>query len=100
VAFQDAARSNARQFTFACDGSLGTRLPNADAWHVHGNRAGGPAQRSRSGLATHYHADYVVPRWRDSMARWHKSAPISFTAGLDISTVGFRATEQVTVSHA
>jgi spore germination cell wall hydrolase CwlJ-like protein len=30
--------------------------------------AGGAVDRE-VGLATHYHADYVVPRWRDSMVK-------------------------------
>ncbi|EGD59046.1 cell wall hydrolase, SleB [Novosphingobium nitrogenifigens DSM 19370] len=72
VVFQDAARSNACQFTFACDGSLGTRLPNADAWaraRAIALAALGGAVDREVGLATHYHADYVVPRWRDSMVK-------------------------------
>jgi spore germination cell wall hydrolase CwlJ-like protein len=72
VVFQDADQANACQFTFACDGSLLARQPGAVAWararaiaFAALNGAVDPAV----GLATHYHADYVVPQWRDSLIK-------------------------------
>ncbi|MEO7814379.1 MAG: cell wall hydrolase [Sphingomicrobium sp.] len=53
------------QFSFVCDGSL-DRRPEAGAWNV----AEGIARAALAGYvepsvgsATHYHADYVAPRW-------------------------------------
>jgi spore germination cell wall hydrolase CwlJ-like protein len=53
------------QFTFVCDGSL-DRRPEAGAW----NQAEAIARAALAGYvetsvgeATHYHADYVAPRW-------------------------------------
>jgi spore germination cell wall hydrolase CwlJ-like protein len=72
VVFQDADHASACQFTFACDGSLVLRQPGAVAWA----RARAIALAALSGavdpdvgLATHYHADYVVPQWRDSLIK-------------------------------
>jgi spore germination cell wall hydrolase CwlJ-like protein len=81
VVFQDSARSKACQFTFACDGSLSARVPGAAAW----TRARAIALAalagmvdSTVGLATHYHADYVVPRWRDSLVKMAAVGPHLF----------------------
>lgn len=59
------------QFSFVCDGSL-RRRPAARQWH----EAQGVARRALSGYvdaqvgtATHYHADYVVPRWAYALAK-------------------------------
>jgi spore germination cell wall hydrolase CwlJ-like protein len=53
------------QFTFVCDGSL-NRRPAAGAWNeaekVARAALGGYVEQSVGG-ATHYHADYVAPRW-------------------------------------
>jgi spore germination cell wall hydrolase CwlJ-like protein len=69
VVFQGSERSTGCQFTFACDGSL-TRKPGQDAWE----RAKAIADTALRGIvykpvgtATHYHTDWVVPYWRDSL---------------------------------
>ena len=59
------------QFTFVCDGSL-YRPPALGAWHEAEDIAraalGGYVERS-VGEATHYHADYVAPRWAPLLAK-------------------------------
>ena len=71
VVYQGSTRITGCQFTFTCDGSL-ARRPNADGW----NRAQRVAVAALGGdvyapvgLATHYHADYVVPYWASSLAK-------------------------------
>jgi spore germination cell wall hydrolase CwlJ-like protein len=70
--FQGSTRKTGCQFTFTCDGSLLARQPSATAW----TRARAIALAALNGavvpevgLATHYHADYVVPYWRDSLVK-------------------------------
>jgi hypothetical protein len=64
VVYQGAG-SGVCQFTFVCDGAL-YREPEADAWRqaraIAEAALGGYVERS-VGEATHYHADYVAPRW-------------------------------------
>jgi len=59
------------QFSFVCDGSL-YRRPAAGAWkeaeQVARAALGGYVERSVGG-ATHYHADYVAPRWAPMLAK-------------------------------
>jgi len=59
------------QFTFVCDGSL-YRTPARDAWlraeEVAREALGGYVETS-VGEATHYHADYVAPRWAPLLAK-------------------------------
>jgi len=59
------ARAPVCQFSFVCDGSL-YRAPAAGAWKqardVAAAALAGHVERS-VGAATHYHADYVAPRW-------------------------------------
>ncbi len=59
------------QFSFTCDGSLGRR-PSARAWAdaqaVARDALAGHVEAS-VGSATHYHADYVVPRWAYSLGK-------------------------------
>ena len=71
VVYQGSTRSTGCQFTFTCDGSL-ERRPSADGWA----RAKAVAEAALNGavfapvgLATHYHADYVVPYWASTMAK-------------------------------
>ena len=59
------------QFTFVCDGAL-YRSPSRDAWA----RAEDIARAALSGYvdtavgeATHYHADYVAPKWAPLLAK-------------------------------
>jgi hypothetical protein len=62
------------QFSFVCDGSL-DRRPEAGAWKVAEQVAraalAGYVERS-VGSATHYHADYVAPRWAPMLAKLNK----------------------------
>ncbi len=74
VVFQGAERATGCQFTFTCDGSLG-RPPRPEAWH----RAKEIADSALSGFvdaavgtATHYHTDWVVPYWRDTLTKLAK----------------------------
>lgn len=65
------ARQPVCQFSFVCDGSLG-RAPAAAAWRSAQEIAraalGGYVEKS-VGAATHYHADYVAPRWAPMLAK-------------------------------
>lgn len=69
VVYQGSERGTGCQFTFTCDGSL-LRPPAAALWdrarkvaaQALGGRVFAPV-----GHATHYHADYVLPYWADSL---------------------------------
>jgi spore germination cell wall hydrolase CwlJ-like protein len=70
VVYQGAGTGTC-QFTFVCDGAL-YRKPAADAWQ----QAQAIARAALSGFvetsvgeATHYHADYVAPRWAPLLAK-------------------------------
>ena len=70
VVYQGAG-SGACQFSFVCKGRVG-RFPQSDAWR----RAEAIARAALSGYvevsvgeATHYHADYVMPRWAPMLAK-------------------------------
>jgi len=69
VVYQGSERGSGCQFTFTCDGSL-LRAPVPGLWA----RARKVAQDALSGKvfapvghATHYHADFVLPYWADSL---------------------------------
>lgn len=71
VVFQGAERRTGCQFSFTCDGSL-RRPPAPQSWA----RAQSVAAAALSGAvyapvgwATHYHADYVVPYWAQSLQK-------------------------------
>ena len=71
VVYQGSTRTTGCQFTFTCDGSL-ERRPDPEGWA----RARRVAEAALNGavfgpvgLATHYHADYVVPYWASTMAK-------------------------------
>ena len=59
------------QFSFVCDGSL-YRQPSVEAWRqardIAAAALGGYVEMS-VGSATHYHADYVAPRWAPMLAK-------------------------------
>lgn len=59
------------QFSFTCDGSL-ARRPSPGAWAA-AERIAREALAGRVedsvGTATHYHADYVVPRWAYTLGK-------------------------------
>ena len=70
--YQGAERVTGCQFTFTCDGSL-RRLPGGSFWS-RARRLAREALVSGSvfgpiGHATHYHADYVLPYWADSLEK-------------------------------
>ena len=69
VVYQGAERPFACQFTFACDGSL-LRPPAASLW-ARSRKIAEDALAGKVfapiGHATHYHADYVLPYWADSL---------------------------------
>ena len=70
VVYQGAGTATC-QFTFVCDGAL-YRRPEADAWRqaeqvAHAALSG--YVETAVGEATHYHADYVVPRWAPLLAK-------------------------------
>ncbi|MHA6317981.1 cell wall hydrolase [Altererythrobacter sp. CAU 1778] len=62
------------QFSFTCDGSL-LRAPVAGLWQraerVAKAALAGTVEAS-VGTATHYHADYVLPRWAFTLAKMNK----------------------------
>jgi spore germination cell wall hydrolase CwlJ-like protein len=69
VVYQGSDRPVGCQFTFACDGSLAT-VPVPALW----KQAQRIAEQALSGKvfapvghSTHYHADYVLPYWADSL---------------------------------
>lgn len=69
VVYQGAERKTGCQFSFTCDGSL-SRVPMSSIWL----RSRQIAQEALAGKvfdavghSTHYHADYVVPYWADSL---------------------------------
>jgi spore germination cell wall hydrolase CwlJ-like protein len=71
VVYQGSELPTGCQFTFTCDGSL-ARTPIPSVWA----RARKIALEALAGHvfaavghATHYHADYVLPYWADSMAK-------------------------------
>jgi hypothetical protein len=72
VVFQGSERTTGCQFTFSCDGSLQRRKPSATAWA----RAMALASSMldghvdpRVGIASHYHADWVVPYWAPTLVK-------------------------------
>lgn len=69
VVFQGAERPTGCQFTFACDGSMNrTPVPAllARARAVAVEALAGRVEPA-VGMATHYHANFVVPYWADSL---------------------------------
>jgi hypothetical protein len=71
VVYQGSTRATGCQFTFTCDGSL-RRGPDAAGWA----RARRVAEAALNGgvygpvgMATHYHANYVVPYWASTLAK-------------------------------
>lgn len=69
VVYQGAERKTGCQFTFTCDGSL-ARRPARDRWEQARMIAIGAISgvvEPSVGMATHYHANYVVPYWASSL---------------------------------
>ncbi len=72
VVYQGSDRMHSCQFSFACDGAPDTPK-SGDAWteaqKVAANAMNGEDKVQIISTATHYHADYVKPRWSDSLNR-------------------------------
>lgn len=72
VVYQNRHRFLACQFTFACEGKS-LRITEPEAWRVAVQIAtdvvSGKIYLSDVGASTHYHADYVRPRWARSLKR-------------------------------
>ncbi len=69
VVYQGSERRTGCQFTFTCDGSL-ARRPARDPWEQARMIAIGAisgAVEPSVGMATHYHANYVLPYWASSL---------------------------------
>jgi hypothetical protein len=72
VVYQGSDHRNSCQFSFACDG-MADEVKSQEAW----SRSKRVAQKALAGdetlrimsAATHYHADYVKPRWSYQMKR-------------------------------
>lgn len=71
VVYQGSERRTGCQFSFTCDGSL-LRAPAVGPWKeaqaVAREALAGSVERS-VGTATHYHADYVLPKWAFQLAK-------------------------------
>lgn len=69
VVYQGSDRPTGCQFTFTCDGAL-ARIPIQSLWKD-AQKVASDALNGKVfapvGHATHYHADYVVPFWADSL---------------------------------
>jgi spore germination cell wall hydrolase CwlJ-like protein len=69
VVYQGSDRATGCQFTFTCDGSL-ARVPSSFLWRQ-ARRIAIEALAGKVyapvGHATHYHADFVLPYWADSL---------------------------------
>ena len=66
VVYQNRRHYNACQFSFACEGKS-LRIDEPDAWRqavrIAGEVTNGKAYVSDIGGSTHFHANYVRPRW-------------------------------------
>lgn len=72
VVYEGAHKRNACQFSFACDG-LADKPKDKKRWKIAEKLAkqvtDGKIWLSDIGHASHYHANYVSPKWRHSMKR-------------------------------
>ena len=71
VVYEGSERPTGCQFSFTCDGSL-VRSPSIAGWRrarLAAAAALAGKVEARVGYATHYHANYVVPYWADSLDR-------------------------------
>lgn len=69
VVYQGSERKTGCQFTFTCDGSL-ARRPTQFGWEQARQialRAISGAVEPSVGMATHYHANYVMPYWAPTL---------------------------------
>lgn len=75
VVYQNKSWKNRCQFSFACDG-IKDRITNKRAFSI-AKRIAGEVTRGETwladvGSATHYHANYVKPRWAKAMKKVDK----------------------------
>jgi spore germination cell wall hydrolase CwlJ-like protein len=71
VVYAGSTRATGCQFSFACDGSV-SRRPIHLGWagaRLAARRALSGHVYAAVGRATHYHTDWMVPYWRDSMVK-------------------------------
>jgi len=72
VVYQGASRTNACQFSFACDG-VSDQPKSRVAWDqskkIAARALAGDQSINILGAATYYHADYVNPKWSSSFKR-------------------------------
>ncbi len=75
VVYQGSNRRTGCQFSFTCDGKV-DKPNNKRQWERSKRLANqvlvGQTWLKSIGHATHYHADYVAPRWRRKMRRLKK----------------------------
>jgi spore germination cell wall hydrolase CwlJ-like protein len=75
VVFQNEKMRNACQFSFACDG-IRDRVSGGKHWKtakkIARDAIEGRFWLKSVGSSSHYHADYVAPKWRRSMKRMVK----------------------------
>jgi spore germination cell wall hydrolase CwlJ-like protein len=71
VVYQGSTRRTGCQFTFTCDGSLARRLSarTRNAALAVATLAIDGRLPGTIGSATHYHANYVLPRWASALVR-------------------------------
>jgi spore germination cell wall hydrolase CwlJ-like protein len=72
VVYQNRHKHLACQFTFACEGKS-LRITDGESWRT-ATRVAQEVLEGRTyladvGAATHYHADYVRPRWARKLKR-------------------------------
>ncbi len=75
VVYQNKFKRNACQFSFACDGirdKVNSRKHWKDAVKVANDAIDGRFWLRSVGSASHYHADYVWPKWRRKMRKMTK----------------------------
>lgn len=80
VVYQGSTRPTGCQFSFTCDRSF-VRRPIRAGWGAARRlalRALAGAVYPPVGRATHYHADWMVPYWRDSMVKVARVGPHLF----------------------
>ncbi|MEJ0093058.1 MAG: cell wall hydrolase [Methylocella sp.] len=72
VVYQNRQRRNACQFSFACEGRS-LRVTEPEAWRtavrIAAEVTSGATYVSDVGRATHYHANYVRPRWAKKLEK-------------------------------
>ncbi len=72
VVYEGSSRKTGCQFTFTCDGAMHRRRPDTAGWRTASriaSQALGGYVHAPVGLATHFHADWVVPYWSTSLAK-------------------------------